>query len=77
MLNQAAKDREQLADILKISDEQTNFITNVQSGCGLIKYGASLVPFINKISKDMMMYDLNTTKPQDRYEQRKQIKSGQ
>lgn len=77
MLNQAAKDREQLADILKISDEQSNFITNVQPGCGLIKYGASLVPFINKISRDMMMYDLNTTKPQDRYEQRKQIKSGQ
>ena len=41
------------------------FITNSQSGCGLIKYGSSLVPFINKMPKGLL-YSLNTTKPSDR-----------
>ena len=53
MLNQSPNDREDLADLLKISEEQMSYITNAQSGCGLIKYGASLVPFINRMPKDM------------------------
>lgn len=65
MLNQSPNDREDLAKLLKISEEQLSFITNSQTGCGLIKYGASLVPFINKMPKGLL-YDLNTTKPSDR-----------
>lgn len=65
MLNQSASDREDLAKTLKISEEQMRFITNSQSGCGLIKYGSSLVPFINKMPKGLL-YSLNTTKPSDR-----------
>lgn len=65
MLNQSPNDREDLAKLLNISDEQMSFITNSQSGCGLIKYGGSLVPFINKMPKGKL-YDLNTTKPSDR-----------
>ena len=72
MLNQAAKDREQLAKLLKISDEQMSFITNSQPGCGLIKHGANLVPFINKIPKGTFMYHTNTTNPNDRKEMLKQ-----
>ena len=65
MLNQAYQDREKLGRLLNISDEQMSYITNAQSGCGLIKYGGILVPFVNKMPKGLL-YDLNTTKPRDR-----------
>lgn len=65
MLNQAYQDREKLGRLLNISDEQMSYITNAQSGCGLIKYGGILVPFVNKKPKGLL-YDLNTTKPSDR-----------
>ena len=63
MLNQAASDRQKLADLLNISNEQMSYITNADAGCGLIKYGSSLVPFINKFPKDTKLYKLMTTKP--------------
>ena len=63
MLNQAASDREKLAKLLNISDEQMNYITNAEPGCGLIRYGGSLVPFVNRWPKDTKLYQLMTTKP--------------
>ena len=63
MLNQAASDRQQLARLLNISDEQMSYITNSDAGCGLIKYGSSLVPFINRFPKNTSLYRLMTTKP--------------
>ena len=62
MLNQSANDREDLAKLLNISEEQMSYITNAPIGCGLIKYGGSIVPFVNKMPKGLL-YDLNTTKP--------------
>ena len=63
MLNQAASDRKELAKLLNISDEQMSYITNSDAGCGLIKYGSSLVPFINRFPKNTKLYKLMTTKP--------------
>lgn len=63
MLNQASSDRKELAKLLNISDEQMSYITNSDAGCGLIKYGSSLVPFINKFPKETKLYKLMTTKP--------------
>ena len=63
MLNQAASDREELAKLLNISNEQMSFITNADPGCGLIKYGGSLVPFVNRFPRDTKLYQLMTTKP--------------
>ena len=63
MLNQAASDREKLADLLNISNEQMSYITNADPGCGLIRYGGSLVPFVNRWPEDTEMYGLMTTKP--------------
>ena len=68
MLNQAAQDRKRLADLLNISDEQLSYITNSDAGCGLIKYGSSLVPFINKFPENTKLYRLMTTKPTDNKE---------
>ena len=63
MLNQAASYREKLAKLLNISNEQMSYITNADAGCGLIKYGSALVPFINRFPKDTQLYKLMTTKP--------------
>lgn len=63
MLNQAAGDREKLAHLLNISNEQLGYITNASAGCGLIKYGAAIVPFVNNFPKDTELYRLMTTKP--------------
>ena len=63
MLNQAEPDRERLASLLSISPEQMSYITNAEPGCGLIKYGGSLVPFINRFPKGTKLYDLMTTRP--------------
>ena len=63
MLNQAASDREKLGKLLNISNEQMSFITNADAGCGLIKYGSALVPFVNRFPKDTILYELLTTRP--------------
>ena len=62
MLNQAARDRQRLAELLNISGEQLGYITNSEQGCGLIKYGGTLVPFVNRFPKGKI-YDKITTKP--------------
>ena len=63
MLNQAASDREKLAKLLNISREQMDYVTNAQAGCGLLRYGSALVPFVNQFPKDTELYQLMTTKP--------------
>ena len=63
MLNQAASDRDKLAKLLNISNEQMSFITNAEPGCGLIKYGAALVPFVNHFPKNTKLYELMSTRP--------------
>lgn len=66
MLNQSYQDREKLAKLLNISDEQLSYITNAQSGCGLIKYGGNIVPFINRFPKNTLLYKLMSTKPSEK-----------
>ena len=61
MLSQAASDRKELKKILNISDELMSFVTNVESGHGLISYGGSLVPFKDEFPHNEL-YSLMTTK---------------
>ena len=63
MLNQAASDRQKLSNLLNISPEQMSYITNADAGCGLIKYGSALVPFINRFPHNTKLYQLMTTRP--------------
>jgi hypothetical protein len=65
MLNQAASDREKLAKLLNISQEQLSYITHSDAGCGLLRYGSALVPFVNRWPKDTKLYRLMTTRPSD------------
>ncbi len=62
MLNQAATDRAELAQLLNISDNQLSYITNVDSGRGLIKCGSTIVPFMNVFPKNTRLYKLMSTK---------------
>jgi len=59
MLNQASTDRIELAKLLNISDLQMWYITNVDSGCGLIKVGAALVPFQDKMNRQTRLYGVD------------------
>ena len=63
MLNQAYTDRLELAKLLSISNNQLDYITNVDAGEGLLKVGSSLVPFKNEFPKDTKLYKLMSTKP--------------
>ena len=62
MLNQAASDRIELAKLLNISEDQLNYITNVEAGHGLMKIGSNLGPFENDFPKNTELYKLMTTK---------------
>ena len=66
MLSQAASDREKLAELLRISEDQLRYIGSGGSGCGLMKYGGALVPFVNRLPKDTGLYSLMTTTPGER-----------
>ena len=63
MLSQAPGDREILAKQLNISPHQLVHVTNTGPGEGLLFYGNTIVPFINRIPKDTEIYRLITTKP--------------
>ena len=65
MLNQASTDRIELARLLNISDNQSSYITNVDSGRGLLKCGSALVPFMDNYPRDTSLYKLMTTKPSE------------
>lgn len=65
MLRQSAKDREILAASLGISTEQLSYITNSDPGEGLIYYGGTIIPFVDKFPKDTKLYKIMTTRPQD------------
>ena len=65
MLNQASGDREILAKKLKISPFQLNYVTNSNAGEGLLFFGNTIVPFVDKFPKDTILYQKMTTKPEE------------
>ena len=62
MLNQAGTDRDTLAKKLNISKHQLSYVTNSNEGEGLIFYGNTIVPFIDRFPKNTKLYSLITTK---------------
>lgn len=63
MLNQAESDQERLSRLLNISPEQMSYVNGAEAGCGLMRYGNALVPFVNRFPADTELYKLITTKP--------------
>ncbi len=65
MLNQSLMDREMLKELLHLSDNDMEFVTNVESGRGLIKAGKSVIPFEDKFPQDTKLFEIMSTKPKD------------
>ena len=65
LLNQSATDRDELAGLLHISENQLSYITNVAAGCGLIRCAGNIVPFENNFPRNTRLYQLMTTKPDE------------
>ena len=63
MLNQAGGDREILAKQLNISPHQLSYVTHSGEGEGLLFYGNTILPFIDRFPKDTRLYKMMTTKP--------------
>lgn len=66
MLNQAAGDREILAQKLNISEHQLSYVTASGQGSGLLFYGDVILPFIDNFPKDTKLYSVMTTKLEER-----------
>lgn len=65
MLNQAPTDKQELAKMFNISPAQLSYITNADTGQGLIYTGKSIVPFIDKYPTNTKTYAAMTTKLDD------------
>ena len=64
LLSQAQSDRAILAKQLGISEHQLSYITHSNSGEGLLFYGSTTIPFVDRFPKGEI-YDLLTTRPED------------
>ena len=67
MLNQAPGDQQELAKLFHISQDQMSYISNADAGCGLIRYGSTLIPFENRFPRDTDLYRLMTTRPNEKF----------
>lgn len=64
MLNQAANDRLEIAKLLGISENQLSYVTNAESGSGLLKCAGAIVPVQDRYPHNAA-YRLMTTKPSE------------
>ena len=64
LLSQAQSDRTILAKQIGISEHQLSYITQSNSGEGLLFYGSVTIPFVDRFPRGEI-YDLLTTKPED------------
>ena len=65
MLNQAPGDRDILAQKLNISPDQLSYIKQSIEGSGLLFYGSTIIPFVDRFPKDTLLYRLMTTRLSD------------
>ncbi|WP_442857217.1 VirB4-like conjugal transfer ATPase, CD1110 family [Butyrivibrio sp. INlla14] len=65
MLNQAVGDRAILAKQLNISPHQLSYVTHSGAGEGLLFYGNVILPFVDRFPKDMELYRIMTTRPEE------------
>ena len=73
MLRQSTPDKAELADLLDISEQQLNFITNNREGEGLIFAGNAIIPFVDQFNKNTRLYEMITTKPDELNEINKKL----
>lgn len=77
LLKQANTDSSKMAEVIGVSEAQLRFVTNTQSGMGLMKCGNVVIPFDNTIEKGTELYNLYNTNIHEKIAQQKamEIKS--
>ena len=77
LLKQATTDSSKMAEVIGVSEAQLRFVTNTQSGMGLMKCGNVVIPFDNTIEKGTDLYNLYNTNIHEKIAQQKamEIKS--
>jgi type IV secretory pathway VirB4 component len=65
LLSQAQGDRQILAKQLGISEHQLSYVTHSNSGEGLLFYGNTTIPFVDRFPANTEIYRLLTTRPVD------------
>jgi hypothetical protein len=65
LLSQAQGDRQILAKQLGISEHQLSYVTHSNSGEGLLFFGNTTIPFVDRFPKNTEIYRLLTTRPGD------------
>lgn len=66
LLSQAQGDRAILAKQLGISPHQLSYVTHSNSGEGLLFYGNTTIPFIDRFPENTELYSIMTTRPEDK-----------
>ena len=66
LLSQAQGDRAILAKQLGISPHQLSYVTHSNSGEGLLFYGNTTIPFIDRFPQNTELYSIMTTRPEDK-----------
>lgn len=61
LLKQANTDSSRMAEVIGVSEAQLQYVTNTESGKGLLKCGNAVIPFDNTIKKGSRLYNLYNT----------------
>ena len=69
LLNQNAKDQVILADKLGLSEKQLQYVTNSDSGCGLILFNDVVIPFADRYPTETKTFKIMNTKLEEKEEQ--------
>lgn len=65
MLDQAPQEREELASMFHLSEEEKAYITDAEPGHGLIYNSKAIIPFVDEFPEDTKLYVAMSTKPSD------------
>ena len=71
ILKQANTDSAEMAKVIGVSQEQLKYVTNTQSGKGLLKCGNVVIPFDNTIEKGTDLYNLYNTNIHEKIAERR------
>lgn len=66
LLKQANTDSSRMAEVIGVSEAQLQYVTNTESGKGLLKCGNVVIPFDNTIRKRSRLYNLYNTNIHER-----------
>ena len=61
-----AADRQILAKQLGISPHQLSYVTHTNYGEGLLFFGNTTIPFVDRFPQNTELYAIMTTRPEDR-----------